>query len=106
MTKQEEILLLRKFPHHYLWNKNRSKWTPEDLRNLEILNEPENAIAFRIAKVKATGQPVIQHKEGQQIEFPSVVVAAIKTGIKKNSIYNCINGHCELAGGFKWEKIN
>lgn len=103
MTHQDEITQLRKFPRHYLWNKQRSKWTAEDIKNFNSLSL-ETAVVY--AKRKNTGQPVIQFIGEEKIEYPNVVVASLKTGISKSSIYNAVNGEAVTAGGFKWEKVN
>jgi hypothetical protein len=101
MTKQEEMTQLRKFPHHYLWNKNRSKWTEEDLVNLATATEGyRKGNGYNSNK----GQPVLQHKEGETITYPSIVQASRKTGIPIGQIYNAVNGHIAFGGGFKWEK--
>ena len=103
MTHLQEIEILRKFPRHYLWNKQRSKWTAQDVKNFNSLSQ-ETAVVY--AKRKNTGQPVIQFLDNEKIEYPNVVIASLKTGIAKSAIYNAVNGHVALAGGCKWEKVN
>ena len=103
MTHLEEIKILRKFPSHYLWNKQRSKWTAEDIRNFNSLSE-DTAVLY--TKRKNTGQPVFQFKGEEKIEYPSVVIASLKTGISKGAIYNAVNGEVATAGGYKWQKVN
>jgi hypothetical protein len=102
MTKQEELEQLRKFPHHYLWNKNRSKWTEEDLVNL--INSP---LGYKKGNWYNSnkGQPVVQYVGNEKIEFKSVVEAHQKTGVPLQQIYSAVNGNIEFGGGFKWEKI-
>ena len=102
MTHLDEIKILRKFPRHYLWNKRRSKWTPKDIENFNSLSM-ETQIVY--AKRKNSGQPIIQFKDNEKIEYPNVVIASLKTGISKAAIYNVVNGHAQRAGGYKWEKV-
>lgn len=35
MTRLEEIKILRNYPHHYLWQKQRKDWTAQDKINLQ-----------------------------------------------------------------------
>jgi hypothetical protein len=108
MTRQEEIIQLRKFPHHYLWNKNRAAWTEEDLANLEnptlntFRNRPE--VVVKTNNFKREGQPVALVIKGNRTEFRSVAAAARATQIKPAKIYAALNGYSAFAGA-QWEKI-
>jgi hypothetical protein len=103
MTKQEELQQLRKFPHHYLWNKKRAQWTAQDLVNLETADEDSRKCN---GKNKNGGQPVIQHLDGEKIKFESCSEASRQTGVSLQQIYSAVNGHTKTAGGCKWEKTN
>lgn len=102
MTKQEELLKLREFPHHYLWNKKRSQWTAQDVENLKNANENSPKCNGNTMHRK---QPVLQHLDGEKIEFESCVQASKSTGIPVQGIYAVVNGKQSTAGGCKWEKI-
>ncbi|NRT11504.1 hypothetical protein [Flavobacterium sp. 14A] len=103
MTKEEEILKLREFPHHYLWNKRRSEWTEADLYNLE--NADENSRKCNGKNVN-NQQPVIQILDGEKIQFESCSEASRRTGVSIQGIYRVVNGHQATAGGCKWEKAS
>jgi hypothetical protein len=102
MTHQEEMIVLRKYPKHYLWNKRRRDWTPEDLKSFNSLSADA---PLKLKKRVNNYQPVIQHKDGHKIEYASVIEASIKSGVSKASIYAVVNGHSQTAGGCKWEKV-
>jgi hypothetical protein len=103
MSHQEECIQLRKFPHHYLWNKRRSKWTTQDIKNF---NDLVNNVPVKKTKSRgALGQAVWQHVNGEKKQFESVVQASRATSIPAHQIYTALSGSCRTAGGFKWEKI-
>jgi group I intron endonuclease len=48
-------------------------------------------------------KPVIQIKEGREIEFSSQTEASLMTGISIGSISSCCTGRTKSAGGFIWK---
>lgn len=92
MTKQEEILTLRKYPRHYLWNKPRNQWTPEDVENLKngvIKNNTSEKLPDRYACLRT---PVVLIKDNCSKEFQSVKDLQEELKVPYSSLVNILNG--------------
>jgi len=105
IQKDEALRLLRQQPKHYLWKKNMSRWSEEDIYNLRSGINPEGENAIR-DKVKNQGQPVIARNEkGEPQSFKSVVLASKITGVSKSAIYTAVNGRPANCGNYEFVKI-
>lgn len=102
MTKQEEILTLRKFPRHYLWNKPRNQWTPEDIENLKngVIKRSIEQIRLEcaprtknISRNSHRKQPVVLVVENKQQCFESVKELSQELDMPYSSLTNILNGH-------------
>ena len=66
-----------------------------------IVSKTDNARQSQIKTMKKVCQLTT---DGQLINvFESITQASKHLGIFKQSIYQCCNGKCKTAGGFKWE---
>ena len=84
MTRQEEITQLRKYPNHYLWDKERKNWTAEDLR---ALSNPTESQTQKKRFIKKNKLPVIGKKDGIEKEFATIKEAAVEMGVSAAAIY-------------------
>jgi hypothetical protein len=84
MTKQEEITQLRKYPKHYLWDKERKDWTKDDLAALRNPNESQ---VQKKGLIKKNKLPVIGKKDGIEKEFATIKEAAVEMGVSTAAIY-------------------
>jgi hypothetical protein len=91
MTHQEEILILRKYPKHYLWYKLRKDWTAQDIFNLEngVEKPPETAKTEKNSHLK---KPVILVKNEEKKQFGSVKELQQELKIPYSSLTNILNG--------------
>lgn len=91
MTHQEEILTLRKYPRHYLWNKPRNQWTQQDIFNLEngVVKQPETVKTKKNSHLK---KPVILVKNEEKKQFGSVKELQQELKIPYSSLTNILNG--------------
>ena len=92
MTKQEEILTLRKFPRHYLWNKPRNQWTPEDLENLKNGVTKSRAAATDDSPMAKQKTPVVLVVGNEKKEFNSVKELSEFVPVPYQSLVNILNG--------------
>lgn len=128
MNRQDEILQLRKYPHHYLWDIPRIDWTDDDLENLKNpeemkgvqtkrkyvkdTNKEADEVAFVPAakkeKKRKTTKPylteVVFTKNGVSQNFKSVVQASQITGEPVGNIYPFITGIRTPKDGSTWKK--
>lgn len=92
MTKQEEILTLRKYPRHYLWNKPRNQWTPEDMENLKNgVIKSRAAVAGELNHDKHK-TPVVLIVENKRQEFGLVKELSQHVPVPYQSLVNILNG--------------
>jgi len=101
---EEAMAMLRKIPNHYLWNKNISRWTEEDVQNLKVGKNINHGNIMR-AKYKTKGQPIkVITPEGKEFYCDSVIEASKKTEIKPNAIYNVVNGRYSPTNNYQFIK--
>lgn len=86
MTRQEEILTLRKYPRHYLWNKPRNQWTPEDVENLK-----NGVIKNNTSEKTPNSTPVLLIKDNKIKEFQSVKDLQEELKVPYSSLVSILN---------------
>jgi hypothetical protein len=123
ITKEEAIALLNQNRKHYLWNKEMSRWTAQDVENLRngininvgnILREKTKPAPYLVKETKVSskrtmnrsGQPIlVTTPEGIETTFESIVQASAATGIKAHTIYTLVNGRYAQSFGYSFKKI-
>ena len=104
MTRQEEILTLRKYPRHYLWHKPRKDWTDEDIENLKNGVTKHNGSTNKVNYAKhKTKVLVIQNKEKKS--FDSVVAASKHLNFDYGKLVNIINNKMKQKEDFQIYKF-
>jgi hypothetical protein len=128
MTRQEEILVLRENPHHYLWRVLRKNWTEDDIENLKNPSEnlrPQSKRTYmtrhtpreldefihpKEKKVKAATRPqktkVQMVSNGETKEYESIADASRQTGIREHHIFGFVNRGKPQVGDVIWKKKN
>lgn len=92
MTKQEEIQTLRKFPRHYLWNKPRNQWTPEDLENLKNGVTKSRTASTDQSNSAKNKTPVVLVVGDKKEEFKSIKELSEFVPVPYQSLVNILNG--------------
>jgi hypothetical protein len=130
MTRQNELIQLRKYPHHYLWDIPRARWTNDDLENLNNPKEFKGIPSKRTYRKKSNVsdahedlQPYIKKtigprkatkpylskvvftKDGISQTFPSIAQAARDTAEPIGNIYAFANNHRQPMDGSTWKKV-